>query len=914
VWRILVRQSSISVALVALLGALVLWAPQLLSVNSPVPDLLLRVAAAWSPPPPEQLPDVVVVAIDGKSLRTYRDWPWPRDRYAELIRRLDRSGARAIAFDIDFSTPRNPETDRAFAEAIAESGHVVLGVFRQFEQVAGLGELETAGFPAAPIAAAGTRLGATNFPLDADGTVRRGHRGLQIVERLVPSLPLALLEAGTGSAPEPSPGAAFPLDYRRVNPPIRVLSVADVLAGRYAPSDIRGRVVFVGATAPILQDVWPTPLAPVVPGVMIQALQYRHHAAEQAGEPVLAQVTPPWHVGLIVLLALAGRLFGARSARERALATLVQVGAVACASPALLIATGYLIDPTALLIAIGAQYVLGTERIRSQISRRLADRERSLASLASVARVASDPFGPGGLKRSLRLLGLGSSAQSLSLLALDEEGHFEDEPLEWTREGEAPRPDLRLAHRVAASRRIELVTASAGAAIGPAHQLYVPLIAGAQPVGVLIAAHDPAAQPGEFEVSTTAAVATLIALAMANDRLIRKLREALARTESASRAKSEFLANMSHEIRTPMTAVLGYLELLSDPDTPAEQHPDLITAMRRNGTHLLNVLNDILDLSQIEAGGLPIRLVACSPAELCSEMETFFRGRAEEKGLRFELDLSPSLPDAIDTDPVRVRQILLNLIGNAIKFTDTGFVRLSAALSEGQLRFEVLDSGVGMDAETRRMIFERFTQADGSSTRAHGGSGLGLAIVRELAERLGGSVDVESSPGEGSAFRVTLPFTPPMTAPSTPPEPTAPSSRLSGRVLVAEDSVDNQRLISLFLGKAGLDVDIAENGAVACELAQGRLEAGAPYDLIFMDVDMPVRDGYEATRALRAAGYTGPIIALTAHALAGDRERCIEAGCDDYLTKPIARQQLVEVATAHLAKRELCSEDCVSPR
>jgi CheY-like chemotaxis protein len=365
---------------------------------------------------------------------------------------------------------------------------------------------------------------------------------------------------------------------------------------------------------------------------------------------------------------------------------------------------------------------------------------------------------------------------------------------------------------------------------------------------------------------------------------------------------------MSHEIRTPMTAVLGYLEVLSDPSTPAAERGELAASIRRSGNHLLNLLNDILDLSKVEAGAMELRAVPTSPAELCREVETSYRLPAEEKGLWFELVLGP-LPERVETDPVRVRQILLNLVGNAIKFTESGFVRFSVGFRRetSSLEFQVADSGIGMDAQTQARVFERFAQGDTSSTRRHGGAGLGLAIVQRLVALLGGEIQLTSAPAQGTTFVLRVPVRALDAAGELPRSGGAAASAASARgarVLLAEDNVDNQRLVAHFLRKAGMEVDIAANGELAVARALAAREGGAPYDAILMDIDMPVLDGYAATRRLRQSGHEGPIVALTAHALSGDRERCLEAGCDDYLTKPIGRDALVAALAAHLKRQE----------
>jgi signal transduction histidine kinase/CheY-like chemotaxis protein len=382
----------------------------------------------------------------------------------------------------------------------------------------------------------------------------------------------------------------------------------------------------------------------------------------------------------------------------------------------------------------------------------------------------------------------------------------------------------------------------------------------------------------------------------------------------ASRAKSEFLANMSHEIRTPMAAVMGYADLLLDPRVAPAERVNHIQTIRRNGEHLLSLVNDILDISKIEAGKMQVESIATSVGHVIAEVASLMRVRAADKSLAFEIEYAAVIPETIQSDPTRLKQILLNLVSNAVKFTEAGSVRVVIRCNEPEsahpdLQIDVVDTGIGMTHEQARRAFAPFSQGDSSTTRRFGGSGLGLAISRRLANLLGGDITVESAPMRGSVFRLTLPTGPLSGAmvKHTPPAPHAPSEGLSPppterriaslpascRVLLAEDGHDNQVLISTFLTKAGATVKVVGDGRLALEEALRAAAAAAPYDVVLMDMQMPVLDGYGATSELRLAGYTGPIVAITAHAMAGDRERCETAGCDDYLTKPVDRAKLV---------------------
>jgi len=401
------------------------------------------------------------------------------------------------------------------------------------------------------------------------------------------------------------------------------------------------------------------------------------------------------------------------------------------------------------------------------------------------------------------------------------------------------------------------------------------------------------------------------------------LRRAQEEAGAANRAKSQFLANMSHELRTPMTAILGFTEILV---ANLEKPQDVETAaiVHRNAEHLLSLLDDILDLSKIEAGKMRAEPIACSPAAVISDVACLMRRRAEQKGLQLHVESHGPVPETIVTDPGRLRQILLNLVGNAVKFTETGHVRIATRTRQTpgtlpQLEIDVSDTGIGISKEQLANLFMPFTQADASTTRKYGGTGLGLAICKRLAAVLGGEIAVESTPGQGSTFRLSIPLCVagsvaparevPASSASSPVPPCEPTA-LDCRVLLVEDGPDNQRLIAFLLRKAGAGVTLADDGLAAVEAVVGKWRppsagdsAATPFDVILMDIQMPVMDGFEATRRIRSAGHQGPIIALTAHASADDRRRCLDAGFDDYLSKPIDRGELLRLVARHAGPR-----------
>ena len=374
--------------------------------------------------------------------------------------------------------------------------------------------------------------------------------------------------------------------------------------------------------------------------------------------------------------------------------------------------------------------------------------------------------------------------------------------------------------------------------------------------------------------------------------------------ERANQAKSEFLAHMSHEIRTPMTAILGFAEVLEEEKLSDEQLEHLRT-IRRNGAHLLAVINDILDLSRVEAGRLELDYGPVQPARLLREVAELMGPRALERGLELRVQIDPASEGAIRSDATRLQQILINLAANAVKFTPSGFVRLAVtAEPTGMLRFDVEDSGTGIPREMQQVVFEPFAQGDPSMSRRHGGTGLGLPISRRLATALGGALTLASELGRGSTFTLRIPAERAVESAAAPAAAVERdrASQLSGRVLLAEDCPDSRRLLVHLLERFGLEVKIAENGVRALERVRAARSDGTPFDLVLMDMQMPEMDGYEATRRLRSEGFPGRIVALTAHAMDGSRETCLAAGCDEFLTKPVDRARLRSVIARQLER------------
>ncbi|MBK8980115.1 MAG: response regulator [Planctomycetes bacterium] len=392
-------------------------------------------------------------------------------------------------------------------------------------------------------------------------------------------------------------------------------------------------------------------------------------------------------------------------------------------------------------------------------------------------------------------------------------------------------------------------------------------------------------------------------------------------TGHATEELDALLSNLAHELRTPLTALLGYAEIAAQPALPEERRRECLAHVQRGGATLLRLVNDLFDYARLRQGRLGVRGVDCAPRDLVRELDEQVRDSAERKGLLFVVEVDPQVPARVHVDPRRFGQVAHALLDNAVRYTQRGHVRLRLAAERSVLLVDVQDTGPGLTPELQRELFGHLRRGDSSHSRRHGGIGLGLTLAGGIARCLGGRIDVETRPGEGSRFCARLPF-----APASTPEPTillagpdrgepprgaasrgnaareradaGPPARppaLRGRVLVVDDGRDNQLLIRHVLRRLGVDSDVAENGLVALRALET-----ARYDAVLMDMQMPVMDGYAATRELRARGDSTPIIALTAHALDGDREKCLESGCDEFLTKPLDHRALAATLGRYL--------------
>ena len=371
--------------------------------------------------------------------------------------------------------------------------------------------------------------------------------------------------------------------------------------------------------------------------------------------------------------------------------------------------------------------------------------------------------------------------------------------------------------------------------------------------------------------------------------------------EHASETKNLFLANMSHEIRTPLSAILGFSEILADPDLSPSERSHYAAIIKRTGASLTSIINDILDVSKVEAERLEIELKSFSLGQLLQDLYAVLQLRCEEKGVNLQIEKVGEVSDTIQSDPARLRQILANIIGNSIKFTDRGDVKVFYEVTPPYLTFTVKDTGAGIRAEQISRLFKPFSQGDDSIRKKYGGTGLGLLISRRLAHLLGGDILLQHSRlGEGSTFCIRISYHPLTQGFSTPSKVVTKTAseepQLSGKkILIVEDSLDNQLLAQLYLAKSGAEVEFANNGKEGLEKAMAK-----KFDVILMDMQMPVMDGYAATQELRKKDFLMPIIALTGFAMKEDREKCLQAGCNAYLSKPFDRKNLVECILANI--------------
>jgi HD-GYP domain-containing protein (c-di-GMP phosphodiesterase class II)/CHASE2 domain-containing sensor protein len=488
-----------------------------------VGDAVVRLARLQPPEPAAELPDVALVALDAQSLRAFPDWPWPRSLYADAIDRLTAAGAASIAFDVDFSTPRDEADDRALAEAIERSGRVVLATFRQRQALPGGGELEVASLPRRIMADRAEALGSVVMPVDPDGIVRRAPRMSRIAERPFDSLAGAALEVATGEPASDLTETLFDVDYRRALPEVPVLSIADVIDGRFPDSAVRGKSVLIGATASALQDLWPTPLGPARAGVWIQAMVYRTLAAERAGLPVLRKLDPMLIAAWIALLLGAQAAIGdgaGRRATGLAALTFVAIGGAIVAG----VGFGRIASPVVPVGALALQHLFGLEAVRVRLGRRVVQGERSLAALSDVAAATTTAAATDPLSMALALLGDVIDARAVALLRVAPDGSLDGRRLDWQRRAGEPAGDLATARDTLAGYDMRVFRRQVPGGEGAGLAVYTPLRAGDQPVGVLVVERDDPTPLVETQLRTIATVGSQIALSAENLRLIDGLR------------------------------------------------------------------------------------------------------------------------------------------------------------------------------------------------------------------------------------------------------------------------------------------------------------------------------------------------------------------------------------------------------
>ncbi|GGO64501.1 response regulator [Bowmanella pacifica] len=406
--------------------------------------------------------------------------------------------------------------------------------------------------------------------------------------------------------------------------------------------------------------------------------------------------------------------------------------------------------------------------------------------------------------------------------------------------------------------------------------------------GLRLGAQDYIHKPFNIDV-VKARIATQLEI-VRQRRVLQELSQDLSR---ASEAKSRFLANMSHEIRTPLTSIIGYAEALLADEFKGDEK-QAVQAICVSGKHLLALLNDVLDLSKIEAGKMEITLLPVNFPALIDEVQTLVEDSARKKQLAFAIQLSDALPNQILTDPVRLKQILVNLLSNAIKFTKQGKVSLEVGADAEQLYFKVKDTGPGIDKKRQAELFAPFTQGDSSITREFGGTGLGLSISAQLASKLSGRISLESEPGAGSCFTLFIQLKQ-VEQTIVNVEPQEHKDMLRGKILLAEDSTESRQLLTRMLQSQGLEVKAVENGQQLMEAAMAE-----EFDLIFTDINMPVMDGLQALKLLRAVGVGTPIVALTANVMSEDIQTYLQTGFSDHLSKPIDRQKFARLLQQYL--------------
>jgi signal transduction histidine kinase/CHASE2 domain-containing sensor protein/FixJ family two-component response regulator/HPt (histidine-containing phosphotransfer) domain-containing protein len=874
------RRHSLAVCLIALLC----WAAHSTGLFEPIRNELLQVR--FQAMPRAATGSITLVDIDAKSIAAIGQWPWRRSVHAGLVTALTRLGAAEIAFDVDFSARSSEAEDAALEAALRNAqGSVILPVFQQPLIAAG-GQNQP--FVNRPLGrfAEHTWPASVNIQPDSDGQVRRSPYGQSLDGELVPSLAATL--AGHAARPD-----SFLVDYSIAARDIRHVSAIDLIHGDVGPHEIAGKKIIIGATAIELRDIFEVPVHGFISGALLQALGSETLLQGRALHET-SETTIVLGLTIITLLAIFGlRRFmwwgtilavaGAAIVVEAAAAGLLQTRALAVDTSAWQVAFIGLaawaplreVDIRRILIAIWRNEARNTKALLDHV---VADSLEGIlvaddrGTIRSVSRAGAQILKPLSdqewVGRQLgELVPPGLVDTLMRAITSHARGIWHCEPPQ----------EFTLSTGQGDVRTIEYV-------ITPSR-----LAGGVDRAGAALA--DRYAACLTFRDITERRRAQEHLARQADE-----LRAAKEAAEQANDAKTEFLASMSHEIRTPLNGILGCADLLLNAHELEGPQRRYVEQIQSAGSALLTIVNDVLDFSKIEAGQIELERAIFSPAALIDSAVSIIHAIADRKGLAIRVELDVKVPEHIFGDPNRLRQILLNLLNNAVKFTPAGSIVLRLEVFESAagtcvLRFSVTDTGIGIPAERTDRLFQRFSQLDGSISRKFGGTGLGLAISKRLVELMGGNIGVESQVNRGSNFWFTIPFE--IADSGSQPRSVEPE-RLShprpSRILLVDDVEINREVARAVLESWGHIVDVVADGADAVASVQAK-----SYDLVLMDIQMPGMDGITATRTIRALDHEArvvPIIAMTANVLPQQVQMFKDAGMDDHIGKPFRREQL----------------------
>jgi signal transduction histidine kinase/CheY-like chemotaxis protein/CHASE2 domain-containing sensor protein len=824
--------------------------------------------------------NVVLVDIDSKSIAAIGQWPWPRSVHAGLIRALTRAEASEIAFDVDFSARSTDEEDGALEAALREAqGSVILSVFNQTLTAARdlriVSNRPLARFAQYSWPASG------NVRPDADGRVRRFPYGVSVDGKFVPSLPAIYGGMQEGRSGE------FLIDFSISATDIDRVSAIDLLHGEIQDHRVAGKKVIIGASAIELRDFFEVPVHGLVSGALLQALSadtlLQGRALRETGHGTLA-------AGLFALSLLGVSVVGRLQWRTGLLVIASSAILIECVATALQVQTALVVDTSTWQAALLGFAVVTTAReidFRQVLLFISKTETRNIKILLN--HVISE-----NLDGIIVIDGCGT-IQSVSRAASQILQPLSEGPWEGRKLSEFAPPELAAATMGAMASLAE----GSWQAMQPRELTLDP--GGGTGERTLEYVISPSRLAGGFDANGEVLADQSIACLTFRDITERQQTQArlaqqtaeLEAAEQVSQAKSEFLASMSHEIRTPLHGILGFADLLLDKWQLLDEQRRCVEQIRAAGSMLLTVVNDVLDFSKIEAGQIELEAQVFSPAALLDSTISLVGSLADQKGLSMTLEASVGLPEHVSGDPNRLRQVLLNLLNNAVKFTPTGgvTVRVHAESCGDQLRFCITDTGIGIPAEKQDRLFQRFSQVDGTINRKFGGTGLGLAISKQLVELMGGQIGVESELGQGSTFWFTVPLSCMTSAPEIQQDlREIVTETYSARILVVDDVEINREIARTMLEAAGHTVEVVGDGADAVAAVQAN-----SYELVLMDVQMPGMDGLRATQHIRGLDHPArmiPIIAVTANVLPQQIRSFKEAGMDDHIGKPFKRKEL----------------------